>query len=333
MPFNPIRVLIMDESRTFGPALREAMSGDRGVKVVGIVTDPKEAKRFLDESSADAVVLKAEQRTARAAELVTFLDPDGKYPFIIAGGQASDFPLLHRKRSPDFVRLPDPKNQNDFSTFCNEICVKIKISTQPSVTRVPPIPKLTGDGRHIIAIGASTGGTEATAEIIRQLPPTLPGIVIVQHMPPGFTKMYADRLNTISQLKVTEAEDGDRVLPGTALVAAGGKHMVLKRDSQGYYVKCGEGERVNGHCPSVGVLFESVAAAAGADATGVILTGMGKDGAEGLLKMKEAGAFTIGQDRESCVVYGMPMVAKDIGAVSVQAACKDIAGILIRQYT
>jgi two-component system chemotaxis response regulator CheB len=331
MSFNPIRVLIVDESRTFGPVLREAISGDHGVQVVGVVSDPKEAKRFLEEFSADAVVLKAEQRTARTTELLAFLDPDGNFPFIIAGAQASDLLLLQRKKNLDYVRLPDPKNKNDFSTFCSEICVKVKILT-PAAKRIPQAARPSGEGRHIIAIGASTGGTEATAEIIKQLPPTLPGILIVQHMPPGFTKMYADRLNTISKLKVTEAEDGDRVLPGTALVAAGGKHMILKRDTQGYYVKCAEGERVNGHCPSVGVLFESVAAVAGPDAVGVILTGMGKDGAEGLLKMREAGAFTVGQDRESCVVYGMPMVAKDIGAVAVQAPCKDIAGILIRQF-
>lgn len=142
--------------------------------------------------------------------------------------------------------------------------------------------------------------------------------------------MYAERLNSISKLHVTEAEDGDRVLSGSALVAAGGKHMTLKRDSRGYYVKCAEGERVNGHCPSVGVLFDSVAAAAGSVATGVLLTGMGRDGAEGLLKMRQAGAFTVGQDEASCVVYGMPMVAYQIGAVVKQAPLSEIASILIQ---
>lgn len=182
----------------------------------------------------------------------------------------------------------------------------------------------------IIAMGASTGGIEAVLKIIKELPDYFPPVLIVQHMPAGFTKMYADRLNKISNLEVREAVHGDRVKSGIALVAPGEKQMILKKDSQGYYVDCKSEEKVNGHCPSVDVLFNSLAELAGKRSVGIILTGMGRDGAAGLLKMKEAGAYTIGQDEKTSVVYGMPMAAFNMGAVTVQAAIEDIPKILIK---
>jgi two-component system chemotaxis response regulator CheB len=186
---------------------------------------------------------------------------------------------------------------------------------------------------EIIAIGASTGGTEATLKILKKLPKTFQPILIIQHMPPGFTKMYADRLTKICKMEVREAIDGDRVMQGVALIAPGDKHMRLKKDEKGYYVSCKKGEKVSGHRPSADVLFDSVAEIAGKKSVGIILTGMGKDGASGLLNMKNAGAFTIGQDEKTSVVYGMPMVAYNIGAVTVQAAIDDIYDILIKHLT
>jgi two-component system chemotaxis response regulator CheB len=186
---------------------------------------------------------------------------------------------------------------------------------------------------EIIAIGASTGGTEATLKILKKLPKTFQPILIIQHMPPGFTKMYADRLTKICKMEVREAIDGDRVMQGVALIAPGDKHMRLKKDENGYYVSCKKGEKVSGHRPSADVLFDSVAEIAGKKSVGIILTGMGKDGASGLLNMKNAGAFTIGQDEKTSVVYGMPMVAYNIGAVTVQAAIDDIYDILIKHLT
>jgi two-component system chemotaxis response regulator CheB len=219
------------------------------------------------------------------------------------------------------------------------LSVKIKIASSAKVRKLivqppsRPLPELNTGGfrKHIIAIGASTGGTEATLEILKQLPADIPGIVVVQHMPAGFTKMYAERLDRICKISVSEAQDGDRVRQGHALIAAGENHMTLKKDAAGYYVHCAPGSKVSGHCPSVDVLFDSVAKIAGSDAVGVILTGMGKDGAEGLLNMRKAGASTIGQDKQSCVVYGMPMVANDIGAVETQASCQAISGLLIQK--
>lgn len=185
--------------------------------------------------------------------------------------------------------------------------------------------------KWIIAIGASTGGTEAILNILSKLPKKTPGILVTQHMPPVFTKMFAERLDRLCEMEVREAVNGDRVNDGLVLIAPGDMHMRLFKDSIGYYVRCSEGEKVSGHCPSVDVLFESVAKIAEKNSIGIILTGMGKDGAQGLLKMKNTGAYTIGQDQNSCVVYGMPKAAYDIGGVDIQIPLDEIANVLIKQ--
>lgn len=181
----------------------------------------------------------------------------------------------------------------------------------------------------LIAIGASTGGTEATIAVVKNLPASTPGIVIVQHMPPVFTNMYAQRLNRICNMSAIEATDMMRVEQGKIIVAAGDYQLRVMRDAQGYYVTVRPGEKVSGHCPSVDVMFESVAMAAGPRSIGVLLTGMGQDGANGLLKMRQRGAYTIGQDQESCVVYGMPAVAFELGAVQKQLPVEQITGDII----
>ena len=182
----------------------------------------------------------------------------------------------------------------------------------------------------IIGLGASTGGTEATLEVLRRLPANIPGMVIVQHMPPGFTQMYAERLDRICQMKVKEAENGDEIVRGQALIAPGDKQMRVVRNGTRYTVSCMPGEKVSGHCPSVDALFLSMAQNVRCRMVGIIMTGMGSDGAKGLLEMRKKGAYTIGQDKDSCVVYGMPMVAHNIGAVMQQASCENIAGVLVR---
>jgi two-component system chemotaxis response regulator CheB len=180
---------------------------------------------------------------------------------------------------------------------------------------------------RIIAIGASTGGTDAILEVLKGLGRDIPGIVMVQHMPVGFTGMFAKRLDGQCALNVREAVNGDRVIPGLALLAPGGdSQMRIRRDAQGFVVEIKEDERVNGHRPSVGALFDSVANEAADQAIGVILTGMGSDGARELLKMRQKGASTIGQDEASCIVYGMPRVAYEVGAVQYQLSLKDIPG-------
>lgn len=183
----------------------------------------------------------------------------------------------------------------------------------------------------LIAIGASTGGTEAILEVVRQFPAKMPPIVVTQHMPPGFTSMYAERLNRICDLEVREARHGDKVQPGLILLAPGGLQMRVVRLGSGYTVSCTDEAKVSGHRPSVDVLFDSVAANVKNRAIGIILTGMGADGAAGMLRMRKAGAYTIGQDKDTCVVYGMPMEAYKIGAVCQQAALSTIPQVVMAQ--
>lgn len=183
----------------------------------------------------------------------------------------------------------------------------------------------------IIALGASTGGTEALEQVIRMFPADTPPVIIVQHMPAGFTKLYSERLDRSCKMHVKEAEDGERLTKGLIVVGAGEHHLRLCKDARGWYVSSKPGEKVSGHCPSVDVMFNSVAEVAGPLAIGAILTGMGRDGADGLLRMRQAGAFTVGQDKETCVVYGMPMEAFNCGAVEIQAPLYKIADIILNQ--
>ena len=227
----------------------------------------------------------------------------------------------------DFVAKPAISNRGQLEEFIrNELLVKIKIA---ATARLGNVKKKTAMQEEqqlsnrkkdlLVAIGASTGGTEAIYNVAKGFAPDIPGVVVVQHMPPGFTEMYAKRLDNECRIRVKEAQTGDRVLPGQMLIAPGGDaHMHLVKVNGGYQVEIRKGPRVNGHCPSVDVLFESVAKTAGANARGIILTGMGGDGAKGLLAMRKAGARTIGQDESTCVVYGMPKVAYDLGAVQYQ---------------
>ncbi len=221
-------------------------------------------------------------------------------------------------------------------TFIEEMIIKIKtaaiakVSSQLSHETAKVINNnVISANEKIIAIGASTGGTEAIYNILKTLPPQTPGIVVAQHIPPVFSKMFADRLNASTQLHVKEAETGDYLECGSVLIAPGEKHMRIKRAGDRYQVECFEGGKVNGHCPSIDVLFDSVAKEAGNKAIGVILTGMGYDGAKGLLTMRRKGARTIGQDERSSVVYGMPKVAFEIGAVEKQVPLDHIAKTII----
>jgi len=184
---------------------------------------------------------------------------------------------------------------------------------------------------ELIAMGASTGGTEALLAVLKELPGNLPPIVITQHMPPVFTEMYAERLNRLCAMEVREAKDGDELYPGLCLIAPGGLQMRVHKDVLGARVSCTEEDKVSGHCPSVDVLFHSVAEQYEASAIGILLTGMGKDGAKGLLAMHERGAYTLGQDEKSSVVYGMPMEAYKLGAVSQQGNLEQIPQYLLQR--
>jgi len=254
----------------------------------------------------------------------------------------------------DFVRKPE-KGQND--AFIAALTQKVQeaagahvrrssatVSPPPAArtgsplvaaTPLPPIPllgKKPALDQVIIGLGASTGGTEATLEVLKRLPADIPAMLIVQHMPPGFTQMYAERLNRLCQMEVREAKHGDEVRRGLALLAPADYQMRIVRSGSRYTVSCIQGgEKVSGHRPSVDALFHSMAENVRCTMLGVIMTGMGADGAKGLLAMRQKGAYTIGQDQKSCVVYGMPNAAYKLGAVCEQASCENIASVLLRR--
>ncbi len=341
MPMNRrIRVLIVDDSLFFRTALQKALLSDANIEIIGSASNVAEAEKKIMDLSPDVVTMDVEMPDMKGTDFLKKLIPVHPVPVVLVSSLDIGIFEALSAGAVDFVLKPNLRDSNDFSIFCQELCVKIKIASSAKVKHTPSLASIASlplvlsgkdPAEHIIAIGASTGGTEATAEILQQLPADIPAILVVQHMPAGFTKMYADRLNKICKFTVKEASDGDRVVQGQALIAAGDRHMTLEKDFKGYYVKCASGEKVSGHCPSVDVLFRSVARTAGKDAMGIILTGMGKDGANGLLEMRQKGSYTIGQDKQSSVVYGMPMVAFEIGAVEKQAPCSSIARLVIQK--
>ncbi|WP_217269655.1 CheB methylesterase domain-containing protein [Neobacillus endophyticus] len=237
--------------------------------------------------------------------------------------------------SVEFIGKPNANSPDDVKHFIYELIDKIKIAAKAKVVShtpsneqdAPSLSNTTGHA-HLIAIGASTGGTEALSQLLQALPAHMPGMVVVQHIPPGFSRMFAERLNQTTPFMVKEAQTGEYIEPMKILIAPGDKHLKIKKEGDRYKVTCFPGEKVSGHCPSVDVLFDSVAKEAGRHAVGIILTGMGYDGAKGLLAMRRNGARTIGQDEASSVVYGMPKTAFNIGAVEKQASLSRIPTIL-----
>jgi two-component system chemotaxis response regulator CheB len=322
--------------------LSKALMEKGDIEVVGSAADPFEAKDMILRLKPEVITLDVEMPKMNGIEFLKKLLPQYPVPVIVVTSTAVNAFEAISAGAVDYIKKPASNDLNAFSHELRQMVRTAKIAKvmkpRAAVAPGPAVSSLKTSGpldfssvsKKIIALGASTGGTEALQRVLENLPPNMPGIVIVQHMPAGFTKMYADRLNRVCKMEVREAVDGDRVKQGLVLIAAGGEcHMRLKKDTQGYFVSCQKGEKVSGHCPSVDVLFDSVADTAKADAIGVILTGMGSDGVKGLLKMKQTGAYTIGQDKDTCVVYGMPMVAFNVGAVVRQAPLDAISGILI----
>ncbi|MCB6201371.1 protein-glutamate methylesterase/protein-glutamine glutaminase [Extibacter muris] len=358
---NKIRVLVIDDSLVFDKFLCEELpKANDNIEVVGYSMNPYDALAKMPSLKPDVITLDVEMPGINGIDFLKELLPKHLLPVILVSSlNVNVFDALSNG-AVDFVKKPDMSRNYTTQLFVQNLCSKILIASRARV-RLPasmqpsqaaatglsasglPTPGISAPAQDsvqrpfslranntIIAIGASTGGTEATLEIMKELPSDIPGIVITQHMPEGFTKMYAERLNRLCRMEVREARNGDTLRPGLALISPGGdlQTKVVRVGSQ-YSVKCYPAEKVNGHRPSVDVLFHSTAVSAGSSAVGIILTGMGQDGAEGLLHMRRAGAYTIGQDRDSCVVYGMPMVAYRMGGVTTQAPCQSIAGILV----
>ncbi|MCH5248569.1 MAG: chemotaxis response regulator protein-glutamate methylesterase [Lachnospiraceae bacterium] len=331
---QPIKVLVVEDSIVFRELLIQNLSKDPAIKVVAAARDPFEARDMILEHKPDVMTLDVELPRMNGIEFLRKLIPQYPLPVVVISSLSDKVFDALNAGAVDFVAKPAVSNRAQLEDFIkNELLVKVKIASTAKISNIkktvmnqreqdlPTVSK----NNLVVAIGASTGGTEAIFSVVKEFGTDIPGIVCVQHMPPKFTEMYAKRLNDQCHIQVKEAQTGDRVLPGHMLIAPGGdKHMHLVKMNDSYQVEVKAGPKVNGHCPSVEVLFESVAKAAGPHALGIILTGMGGDGAKGLLSMRKAGARTIGQDESSCVVYGMPKVAYELGAVEYQEKLIDI---------
>jgi len=331
---RPIRVLVVEDSLVFRELLVRALEADPAITVVGTARNAYEARDAIVEYKPDVMTLDIELPGMNGIEFLQKLMPQYPFPVIVISSLSDKVFDALNAGAVDFVAKPANATRAQLENFAKkELPVKIKVASVAKVNgwkRKQPTmfeEHLNKDVRErIIALGASTGGTEATAAVLSEFGPDIPGVVIVQHMPQGFTEMYARRLNNQCRVQVKEARSGDMVLPGQVLVAPGGNtHMQVVQMNGGYQVVIRPGAKVNGHSPSVDVLFKSVAKVAGKNAIGIILTGMGGDGAKGLLEMRQAGARTIGQDESTCVVYGMPKVAYELGAVEYQEKLQDVA--------
>lgn len=351
MALSKIKVLVVDDSIMFRKALEMNLGNDLNIEVVGTASNAMEAMDLIQRLNPQVVTLDVEMPKMNGIDFLKRLMPIHPLPVVVVSSLPINALDALQAGAVDFVRKPAGRGVFDMNDFLSDLTVKIKVAANahlpkpraaasaPTAARpaaAPPaaaLPAFSGryDSRTVIAIGASTGGTEAILEVVKDLPATLPGIVVVQHMPPVFTNMYAQRLDRICKMRVKEAADGDRVEQGRILVAAGEYHLRLHRDARGYFISSKKGPKVSGHCPSVDVMFESVAAAAGKYAIGVILTGMGADGARGITQLHSIGGYTIGQDQETCVVYGMPMEAFKRGGISKQCPLEAISGEIIRR--
>ncbi|MCK4389081.1 MAG: chemotaxis response regulator protein-glutamate methylesterase [Desulfobacterales bacterium] len=334
-----IKVLIVDDSAIVRKIFTEELSREPGIQVIATAPDPYVARDKIVKLNPDVVTLDIEMPRMDG---ITFLKKLMNYyplPVIIVssltprGGKLA----LQAIESGAVEVLSKPGAAYSVGDMKQQLADKIRAAARARVSRhkdeysvedAPvklPTCALTETTNKVIAIGASTGGTEAVKKVLTRFPPTIPGVIVVQHMPPNFTTAFAERLNGLCAVEVKEAEDGDSVLPGRALIAPGNYHMLLKRSGARYYVCVKTGPMVCHQRPAVDVLFNSSAQYAGANAIGVIMTGMGSDGAQGLSKMRQAGARTIAQDEASCVVYGMPKEAVKMGAVEKVVPLKGIA--------
>lgn len=329
-----IRVLVVEDSMFFRELLVKTLSKDPALEIVGSARDAFEARDAIIKHRPDVMTLDIEMPRMSGIEFLRKLMPQYPMPVVMVSALSDKVFDALNAGAVDFVAKPAYSDRKMLEEFVlKELPVKIKIASTAKIgnlkkTVVPTLTEnMSVDKKDlIVAIGASTGGTEAIATVLKEFGTDIPGVVVVQHMPAGFTTMYANRLNDQCRVMVKEAKNGDKVMQGQVLLAPGGDcQMRVVKVNGNYQVELKQGPKVSGHCPSVDVLFDSVAECAKDRALGIILTGMGGDGAKGLLAMRKAGARTIGQDEGSCVVYGMPRVAFELGAVETQEKLTDIA--------
>lgn len=348
---------MVDDSAVVRQTLAAIIESDPDLQLMGVASDPFVAARKMLDEVPDVITLDVEMPRMDGLTFLRRIMHQHPIPVVIISSLTDEGTTTGLRAlelgAVEIITKPKMDTKTFFEESRIRICDAIKAASQArlkrSVSFAEPIkvePKYSANAvipflksgssmlkttEKIVAIGASTGGTEALTLFLQGMPPDSPGIVIVQHMPEVFTRSFANRLNQICAITVKEAENNDSIIRGRALIAPGNKHMLVKRSGARYYVEVTDGQFVNRHRPSVDVLFRSVAINAGANAVGVIMTGMGGDGAKGLLEMKDAGAFTIAQDEKSCVVFGMPHEAIKLGAAMKVLSLDQICGSVLRK--
>ena len=348
---SKIRAVVVDDSALVRSLLTEIINRQPDMQCVGAASDPYVAREMIRNLDPDVITLDVEMPRMDGIDFLSKLMRLRPMPVVMVSTlteRGADVTLRALELGAiDFVAKPKIGISNGLQQLAQEITEKIRIAAKAQVRKlVTPQPAAPGDaaatpvapsniGRlsteKIIFIGASTGGTEATREVLTSLPPDSPAVVITQHMPPGFTRSYATRLNGLCRIAVKEAEDGERVLPGHAYIAPGGRHLSVERSGANYIARVQDDEPVNRHRPSVEVLFKSAARVVGPNAIGIMLTGMGADGAKAMKEMRDAGSYNYVQDEASCVVFGMPREAIQAGAAHEVLPLTQIAPQLIER--
>ncbi|RYH00955.1 chemotaxis response regulator protein-glutamate methylesterase [Salipiger sp. IMCC34102] len=350
-PSSRKRVLIVDDSAVVRQTLSDIIGAHPRLEVMATANDPFQAAERLRRGLPDVIVLDVEMPRMDGITFLRRLMAQKPIPVVICstlvGKGSSTFLAALEAGAVEIIQKPNLSTRQFLQESSIRIQDAVLAASHARLGRrreIPPAAKLSADAilapatrsamvqttHKVVAIGASTGGTEALRVVLEALPRTAPPVVVVQHMPEAFTANFARRLDELCQITVKEARDGDSVLPGQALIAPGGRHMLLTRSGANYRVEIKDGALVNRHRPSVDVLFRSVSRVAGANALGVIMTGMGDDGARGLKEMRDQGARTVGQDEASSVVYGMPAEAMRCGAVEVQAGLAEIPALVMK---
>jgi len=347
-----IRVLIIDDSALVRSVLTQILGAQADIEVVGAAPDPLVAREMIRALNPDVLTLDIEMPRMDGLDFLQKLMRLRPTPVVMVSSlteRGAEVTIRALELGAvDFVAKPKLGIAVGMQDLSGPICDKIRVAAKARMHRrataiAPPNDKAVAEQKahatqfsrvsteKLIAIGASTGGTEAIREVITRLPADCPGVLITQHMPPGFTRSFAARMDSLSRIAVSEAADGERVLPGHAYIAPGDRHLRLAKSGSNYVIALDDSEPVNRHRPSVEVMFRSVAAIAGSNALGVMLTGMGRDGAAAMLEMRKAGSFNIAQDEASCVVFGMPREAIAAGAVDEILPVTEIAPRLLRQ--
>lgn len=343
---KPIRVLVVDDSALVRQILSQGLSTDPEIEVVGAAQDPYVARDMIIAKQPNVLTLDVEMPRMDGIDFLRRLMPQYPLPIVMVSSltdQGAKITLDALEAGAiDFVTKPTSNVVGGLQGMIQELVGKVKMAARVDVShrKGKPIIKPRSSGpiasqalakstHKVVAIGASTGGTEALKAVAAQFPSTMPGVVVVQHMPPGFTKMLSERLNRECAIEVKEAISGDQIAPGRMLIAPGAKQMTVRRSGGIYLVDCVEGEKVKGHCPSVEVLFRSVAQNVGANAVGAMLTGMGDDGADAMVLMRQQGARTLAQDEETSIVFGMPNEAYKRGGAEKLVPLHQIAPNII----